>query len=245
MKTANFKIALFVLAGLLVAVAPIAARAQQPQALQITNGPVVEDVEATSAVIAWTTNTGGSTVVHYGTDQNNLSQTAKEAWTKGPDPSRTTHRVHVENLQPNTTYYFLVVSGEGSGTGTEAKSNIASFTTKSSGDSGGGQAKAPEPVHIIHGPVVEGVGPTSAVIAWTTNTGASTVVRYGTDQNNLSQTAKEAWTKGSDPSRTTHRVHVENLKPNTTYYFVVESGEASGTGTETKSNIASFTTKGQ
>ncbi|HEV7676628.1 MAG TPA: hypothetical protein VGQ12_19015, partial [Candidatus Angelobacter sp.] len=47
-------------------------------------------------------------------------------------------------------------------------------------------------VRITDGPRVEGVGPTWAVIAWTTNTGGSSVVRYGTDANNLSQTAKSS-----------------------------------------------------
>jgi len=48
-------------------------------------------------------------------------------------------------------------------------------------------------VLILTTPRVEGVGPTWAVIAWTTNTGGSMVVRYGTDANNLSQTAKAAY----------------------------------------------------
>ena len=34
---------------------------------------------------------------------------------------------------------------------------------------------------IINGPRVEGVGDNWAVIAWTTNTGGSTIVRYGTN----------------------------------------------------------------
>ena len=44
-------------------------------------------------------------------------------------------------------------------------------------------AQKPAAERIIGQPKVEGVGDTWAVIAWTTNTGGSTVVRYGTDQS--------------------------------------------------------------
>jgi phosphodiesterase/alkaline phosphatase D-like protein len=104
--------------------------AQKPEAVKITNGPVVEGVGDTWAVIAWTTNTGGSTVVRYGTDQNNLSQTAQAPYADNEATKAQNHRVRVTNLQPNTTYFFIVDSGQGEGTGTEAKSQIGQFKTK-------------------------------------------------------------------------------------------------------------------
>jgi phosphodiesterase/alkaline phosphatase D-like protein len=99
-------------------------------------------------------------------------------------------------------------------------------------------------VKIVDGPRVEGVGPTWAVIAWTTNTGGSTVVRYGTDANNLGQTAKAPYSDNEKTKAQNHRVHLKNLKPNTKYFFVVDSGQGEGTGTEAKSSVADFTTKG-
>jgi phosphodiesterase/alkaline phosphatase D-like protein len=99
-------------------------------------------------------------------------------------------------------------------------------------------------VKITDGPRVEGTGPTWAVIAWTTNTGGSSVVRYGTDANNLSQTAKSAYADNEKTKAQNHRVHLKNLKPNTKYFFQVDSGQGEGTGTEAKSNVAEFTTKG-
>ncbi|MBZ5491665.1 MAG: fibronectin type III domain-containing protein [Acidobacteriia bacterium] len=36
----------------------------------------------------------------------------------------------MKNLKPNTKYFFQVDSGQGEGTGTEAKSSVAEFTTK-------------------------------------------------------------------------------------------------------------------
>jgi len=106
-----------------------------------------------------------------------------------------------------------------------------------------GPAKDPT-VKIVDGPRIEGVGPTWAVIAWTTNTGGSTVVRYGTDANSLSQTAQSAYADNEKTKAQNHRVHLKNLKPNTKYFFVVDSGQGEGTGTEAKSGVAEFTTKG-
>jgi len=99
-------------------------------------------------------------------------------------------------------------------------------------------------VKITDGSRVEGTGPTWAVIAWTTNTGGSSVIRYGTDANNLTQTAKSAYADNDKTKAQNHRVHLKNLKPSTKYFFQVDSGQGEGTGTEAKSGVAEFTTKG-
>ena len=88
------------------------------------------------------------------------------------------------------------------------------------------------------------VRPTWAVIAWTTNTGGSSVIRYGTDANHLSQTAKSAYADNDKTKAQNHRVHLKNLKPSTKYFFQVDSGQGEGTGTEATSSVAEFTTKG-
>ncbi len=104
------------------------------QAVRITNGPVIESVSSNSVTVAWSTNTGGSSVVQYGTDPNNLSKTEQEPYHEGHG----THRVKISGLQPGTTYYYKIVSGHGQGTGTEAESQVSQFTT--SGPGGAGQA---------------------------------------------------------------------------------------------------------
>jgi phosphodiesterase/alkaline phosphatase D-like protein len=135
-----------------------------------------------------------------------------------------------------------VDSGQGEGTGTEATSQVASFTTK--GGSGEQDSAAErQPVKIIDGPRVEGVGNTWAVIAWTTNAGSSTIVRYGTNPNALSMTGESPYADAEGASHQTHRVQLKNLQPNTTYYFMVDSGQGEGTGTEAKSQVATFKTK--
>jgi phosphodiesterase/alkaline phosphatase D-like protein len=108
----------------------LSVAAQQPAAVKITHGPVVESVGNTTAVIAWTTNTGGSSVVRFGTDQKKLDQTAQAPYADNEKSQGQTHRVNLTNLTPNTTYFFIVDSGQGEGTGTEAKSSIGQFKTK-------------------------------------------------------------------------------------------------------------------
>lgn len=98
-------------------------------------------------------------------------------------------------------------------------------------------AKKAAKVKIIHGPVVEGgAKPTYATIAWSTNVKASTILKYGTSPNNLTQTAEARW------GGVTHRVQLSHLKPGTTYYYRVESTQAQGTGSQVLSPVDHFTT---
>src|SRR5512132_2147522 len=69
---------------------------------KITNGPVIEYVSDHSAMIAWSTKSAAGTYLLYGTDPNNLTQRSHKAW------GGTNHRLEIQNLQPNTTYYFQV-----------------------------------------------------------------------------------------------------------------------------------------
>lgn len=231
------KLILAALAFAALLLPPLATAQAQP--LTITDGPRIEYVGPNIAEIAWTTSTGGSTVLRYGTDPNNLNQTAQEPYASGQGSQHVTHRVKIQNLQPNTKYYFMVDSAQGQGTGTEAKSSVQSFAT-TGGTSGQGGSAA---LQITDGPRVEYVGTDKAEIAWTTSTGGSSLVRYGTDPNNLSQTAQAPYDRSAGNGRhVTHRVTINNLQPNTTYYFAVDSGQGEGTGTEVKSQVAQFTT---
>ena len=102
----------------------------KPQAERITNGPIVKKTTETVAEIAWSTDAPGSTVVKYGTSSNDLNQTAEQPWggTKEPNGDYN-HTVWVKGLKPNTTYYFVVVTGQGMGTGTETQSRPQEFQT--------------------------------------------------------------------------------------------------------------------
>src|SRR2546425_486173 len=85
---------------------------------------------------------------------------------------------------------------------------------------------------------VENVTDSSAILAFSTNVASSTVIKYGTDRNNLDQTAQAPW------GRRMHRVTISNLKPGTKYYWQVQTGQALGSGQSATSDIQSFTTQG-
>jgi hypothetical protein len=97
---------------------------------RITNGPVVENVGNSWATVAWSTDTGGSSVVHYGTDRNRLTEMAEAPYDVSKGDHGITHRVKIDHLRPGTTYFYVVDSGQGQGTGTEARSRVEEFTTK-------------------------------------------------------------------------------------------------------------------
>jgi phosphodiesterase/alkaline phosphatase D-like protein len=184
--------------------------------LRITNGPVVERVTDTNATVAWSTDRPASSVVKYGTDKNSLDQTAQVPW------GATTHRVELKNLKPGTQYYFSVHSAQGKNApGDKEDTEPVAFTTKgtASGEQASNSNDDKNDFHITNGPVVEHVADTNATVAWSTDRPASSVVKFGTDKNNLSQTAQAPW------GATTHRVQLKNLKPDTQYYFQVQSAQ--------------------
>ncbi len=233
----------------------LGAAAQQN--VQITSGPSVQNVNGNSATLTWSTNVGSSAIVHYGNDPNNLTQTAEAPWSNGQ------HTVTLNNLQPGQTYYFQVQSGQGQGTGTGMMSQIMQFQTPNTngynsgynqygnqqyGYNNGGYSNSASnqdqyqnngQVQITQGPMVESVSGNSATIAWDTSAPSSAVLMYGNNPNNLTQSAEAPW--GQNP----HRVTINNLQPNTTYYFQVQSSQAQGTGTGIMSGTQQFTTLSQ
>jgi phosphodiesterase/alkaline phosphatase D-like protein len=97
---------------------------------------------------------------------------------------------------------------------------------------------------ITNGPVVKETTKDSAEISWSTDAPGSSVVKYGINQNALNRTAEKPWggTKESNGDYN-HTVWVKSLKPNTTYYYKVETGQGLGTGTEADSRTGEFKTK--
>jgi len=187
--------------------------AAETKNVQITKGPFVEHAGGTTAVIAWSTNEPSSTIVRYGTNRDQLNQTAQLPW------GALTHRVTIKNLEPGQAYYFKVESGQAQGSGGNAVSELGTFTTKSLSTAAAPTAQQQNPFQITNGPNIEHVGPTTAIVAWSTDRPASTIVRYGTDPNRLDQTAQQPW------GATNHRVEIKNLLPNTQYYFAVHSAQ--------------------
>lgn len=191
-----------------------------PSTFLVVAGPIPQQVRSTSATVWWETNqnTQGSQV-KYGTSPATLNQVAQAQSSDG-----LSHSAQLTNLQPDTTYYFNIVRSDG---GTSASSNFKTLGNEQA------QNKA---VQITNGPVIERLADNQAVIAWSTTAPSSSIVRYGPAQGSLNQTAQSQWTSG------THRVTISNLKPNTKYWFQIQSTQAKGTGSATSSGVFPFQT---
>jgi hypothetical protein len=106
----------------------------KPEQVRITQGPKIELAKEHLTIINWTTNNpGGSPVhygiVHYGTNPNRLIETAKSPIRLNPDHSSTVFRVRLDDLEPQTTYYYTVGSMEATGKSDGVKNSVHHFTT--------------------------------------------------------------------------------------------------------------------
>jgi hypothetical protein len=103
--------------------------------VRITQGPEMERVDPDFAIIRWTSNNPGGSpehfgVVHYGTSPKELSQTAKSPIRLNPGHPDTVFRVRMDDLKPQTTYYYTVNSMEANGTDDGVVSTVEHFTTR-------------------------------------------------------------------------------------------------------------------
>ena len=103
-------------------------------------------------------------------------------------------------------------------------------------------------VRITQGPELELAKGYLTIIRWTTNNPGGSpdhfgIVHYGTDPHNLTQTAKSPIRLNPSHPSTIFRVRIQGLKPATTYYYTVESEEASGRSDGVTSALKTFTTE--
>jgi Purple acid Phosphatase, N-terminal domain len=102
-------------------------------------------------------------------------------------------------------------------------------------------------VRITKGPELELAKENLTIITWTSdNPGGSPehfgVVHYGTDPKNLNQTAKSHIRLNPTHSYTVFRVRIDDLPAKTTFYYKVDSMEASGRSDGVTSPVNKFTT---
>jgi hypothetical protein len=119
------------LVGVVVLMFTLVASAQnKAQAERITNGTVVKQTTGSVAEIAWSTNAPGSSIVKYGASPDGLSEMAEAPWGGTKESNGDfNHTVWLKNLKPNTTYYFIVETTQGAGTGTQTQSQPKEFHT--------------------------------------------------------------------------------------------------------------------
>jgi phosphodiesterase/alkaline phosphatase D-like protein len=103
-------------------------------------------------------------------------------------------------------------------------------------------------VKITEGPTPERADDYLTIITWTSNNPGGSpnrlgVVHYGTDAKNLNQTAKSPLVLNQAHPTSVFRVRIQRLKPDTTYYYTVDSEEeGTGRSDQVKSPVAQFTT---
>jgi phosphodiesterase/alkaline phosphatase D-like protein len=107
-------------------------------------------------------------------------------------------------------------------------------------------AKEAERVRITEGPTIESANRNWTIIKWTSNNPGGTdehfgVVHFGTDPEHLSQVAKSAVRLNQNHASTVFRVRVNGLKPQTTYYYSVDSMQGNGKSDGVKSAVNHFT----
>ena len=129
--------------GSLLSSNPAAAQILPPmkkaERVDITKGPELELARDGLTVIRWTTNNPGGSDVHYGivrygTDPEDLSQTAKSPIRLNQGHTHTTFRVRIDGLKTQTTYYYTVTSEESNGQSDKVKSPVSKFTTPAPGE---------------------------------------------------------------------------------------------------------------
>jgi hypothetical protein len=118
--------------------ADILPPAKKAAQVNIVKTPVLEMAIDNLAIVRWTTtNPGGDDehfgVVHYGTEPNDLSQTAKSHTRLNRLHPETIFRVRIPSLKPETTYYYWVSSTGANGTDDGVKSAVTKFTTPAPG----------------------------------------------------------------------------------------------------------------
>jgi hypothetical protein len=102
-------------------------------------------------------------------------------------------------------------------------------------------------VQIRQGPEIELSREYLTIITWTVNNPGGSpehygVVHYGSNPKDLSQTAQNPIRLNPSHSSIAFRVRLDNLKPRTTYYYMVGSMDANGASDRVTSPVSKFTT---
>lgn len=187
----------------------------------ITNVMILQK-DYKSAVISWTTDTLSNTEIEYGT-----TSIYDSAWPAN-ELLTTSHTVSLDNLQPSTTYHFIVKSKD-----EEEERTVSSeytFTTDAAPatpappDQTLGSTEAP----LISNVLATSISADSAIITWNTDMPADSLVSYSTDTS-YSQTSVPDYT-----STMVHTVTLNGLTENTTYNLKVKSVNSSGLPAESQ-----------
>ncbi|MCL6628084.1 MAG: fibronectin type III domain-containing protein, partial [Armatimonadetes bacterium] len=156
----------------------------------ITSGPFATITGTDSATITWTTSVEADSTVYYGNSPSNLAYSVSDS------TEVTNHSINLTGLTPGQDWYYKVVSAKPPLD--PAESGVIAMN-----------------LHITNVSAIPlGAG---ALVKWTTDSAASSIVYYGTDQNNLNQSFV-------DPNPvTSHSVNLTGLDADTVYFYKVRS----------------------
>ena len=120
-------------------VAQILPPQKRAEHVEITKAPELESANSWMAIVRWTTtNPRGEDehygVVHYGTDPEDLTQTARGHIRVNRAHPETIFRVRMEGLKPQTTYYYKVSSMGADGESDGVEGPVSKFTTPATGE---------------------------------------------------------------------------------------------------------------
>ena len=218
-------------------------------------GAANAQVTSNSVQLSWTTPgddslTGTATQfdLRYSTATISASNFASATrWTGTPTPGApgTRQSTTVTGLQPSTTYWFAIKTGD-EVPNWSAMSNVISRTTLAAAD-----AVRPAPVASL---AITGTTETTAALRWTavgddslTGTATSYDVRYSTapiTASNWSTATQVTGEPAPTASGTTQNYTVTGLARQTTYYFAIRVADEAG-NISALSNVPSATTPDQ
>ncbi len=186
-----------------------------------TTAPVISSISVNprvnNALVHWTTNERANSTVFYSTT-NPVDVNASGTVSVESSPLVTNHWVALNSLASSTTYYVIVRSSDASGN--TSTSSQTAFTTRAS--TGTTDTKAP-----VISNIVSVTGTTSAQIGWTTDEYASSKVYYSSSSTIDVTSSSTTFVEKTSLDKN-HLVTVTGLNASSTYYFIVESTDASG-----------------
>ena len=182
--------------------------------LLITEGPILDFADTSSAQISWTTNKPANSIVNFGFAEDQLDE-RKVISEKVVD-----HVVALTGLPSGTQIFYRVVSE-----GSEVRSAVKSFRTTDTVDL--------TPPSLVRGPVPAkvrdrtGVDVNTVTIKWSTDDPSDFVLRFkGTDEGSAKPdvvTNKDVRTVSDSNFTKDHSVILTNLTTNTVYFYLIEA----------------------
>ena len=164
----------------------------------------VSDITETSATITWTTDKPATSKVEYGETEDYGTTTPLD------EELTTSHSVTLDGLEPNTTYYYRVISQDASGNEATSEGDLRTLATAD---------ETPPTISEVN---VSDITESGATITWATDEPATSQVEYGKTEDYGSETTENTKLSNS------HSVTLTGLASSTTYYFKIISKDASG-----------------